>query len=113
NLNPAQHDFIFGDAFDWLKRLAKKGRKFDVVALDPPTFSQSKERGVFRAEKDYSKLVSLALPLTKPGGVLFASTNAVGWSPENFVATVAAAARAAKRSIVQQHYAPQPPDFPV
>ena len=49
-LDPAAHDFICGDAFDWLRRLAKKGRAFDAVALDPPTFSQSKEHGVFRAE---------------------------------------------------------------
>jgi len=43
--------------------------------LDPPTFSQSKEHGVFRAEKDYGKLVAAALPVLKAGGVLFASTN--------------------------------------
>src|SRR5208282_3924125 len=41
-LDPAAHDFIYGDAFDWLRRLAKKGRRFDAVLLDPPTFSQSK-----------------------------------------------------------------------
>ena len=77
-LDPGGHDFIFGDAFDWLRRLAKQGRIFDVVLLDPPTFSQSKSHGVFRAEKDYGALVSAALPLLKPGGVLFASTNAAG-----------------------------------
>ena len=76
NLDPTPHDFIYGDAFNWLKRLAKMGRRFDVVILDPPTFSQSKESGVFRAEKDYGKLVAAALPLIKAGGVLFASTNA-------------------------------------
>ena len=42
-LDPAAHDFIYGDTFDWLRRLAKKGRAFDAVVLDPPTFSQSKE----------------------------------------------------------------------
>src|SRR6202040_322297 len=52
-LDPAAHDFIFGDVFDWLRRLAKKGRAFDVVILDPPTFSQSREAGTFQAEKDY------------------------------------------------------------
>ncbi len=50
-LDPAAHDFIYGDTFDWLRRLAKKGRVFDAVVLDPPTFSQSKEHGTFRAEK--------------------------------------------------------------
>jgi 23S rRNA (cytosine1962-C5)-methyltransferase len=112
-LDPAEHDFIFGDAFDWLRRLAKKKRVFDVIVLDPPTFSQSKERGVFRVEKNYGELVSAALPLLKPEGVLLASTNAADWEPEKFLAVVESSVRAAGRKILKQHYAPQPPDFPV
>ena len=112
-LDPAAHDFIYGDAFDWLRRLAKKGRAFDAVVLDPPTFSQSKEHGAFRAEKDYGKLVTAALPLVKPDGILFASTNAADWPPENFLADVEASVHAAKRKILQRHYVPQPPDFPI
>jgi 23S rRNA (cytosine1962-C5)-methyltransferase len=112
-LDPAAHDFIYGDVFDWLRRLAKKGRQFDSVLLDPPTFSQSKESGVFRAEKDYGKLAALALPLLKPDGILFASTNCATLPPEDFLATVGDAIRQAGRRIVQQHYVPQPPDFPI
>ncbi|MGD0209305.1 MAG: pseudouridine synthase [Verrucomicrobiota bacterium] len=112
-LDPAAHDFIYGDAFDWLRRLAKKGRAFDAVALDPPTFSQSKEHGVFRAEKDFGKLVSAALPLVKPGGVLFASTNAADWPPEKFLADVEKAIHSSRRKILQRHPVPQPPDFPI
>ena len=113
DLKPAEHDFIFGDAFDWMRRLAKKGRAFDVIVLDPPTFSQSKERGAFRVEKNYGELVSAALPLLKPEGVLLASTNAADWPPETFLSAVEDAVRAAKRKILKQYYAPQPPDFPV
>jgi 23S rRNA (cytosine1962-C5)-methyltransferase len=112
-LDPAAHDFIYGDAFDWLRRLAKKGRGFDAVALDPPTFSQSKEHGVFRAEKDYPKLVTATLPLVKPGGILFAATNTADWPPEAFLADVETAVRQSRRKILQRHYFPQPPDFPV
>lgn len=112
-LDPAAHDFIYGDVFDWLRRLAKKGRQFDAVLLDPPTFSQSKESGVFRAEKDYGKLVLLALPLLKPDGILFASTNCATLPPEDFLTTVGDAIRQAGRRIAQQHYVPQPPDFPI
>ena len=112
-LDPAAHDFIYGDAFDWLRRLAKKGRAFDAVALDPPTFSQSKEHGIFRAEKDYGKLVAAALPLVKPGGVLFASTNATDWPPEKFLADVEKAIHSSGRKILQRHHVPQPPDFPI
>jgi 23S rRNA (cytosine1962-C5)-methyltransferase len=110
-LDPEAHDFIYGDSFDWLRRLAKKGRAFDVIALDPPTFSQSKEHGTFRAEKDYGKLVTAALPVLKPGGILFASTNAADWPAENFLAEIEKAIVAARGKISQRHYFPQPPDF--
>ncbi|PAW83686.1 MAG: hypothetical protein B9S33_13230 [Pedosphaera sp. Tous-C6FEB] len=112
-LDPAAHDFIYGDVFDWLRRLARKGRQFDAVLLDPPTFSQSKESGVFRAEKDYGRLVTLALPLLKPGGVLFASTNCATLAPEEFLAEIASALGQAQCRAVQEHYFPQPPDFPI
>jgi 23S rRNA (cytosine1962-C5)-methyltransferase len=112
-LNAGEHDFIYGDTFDWLKRLAKKQRAFDVVVLDPPTFSQSKEGGVFRAEKDFGKLVATALPVLKPGGVLFASTNAADWPAEDFLGRIGEAIRKADRGIIQQYFAPQPPDFPI
>ena len=51
--------------------------------------------------------------MLKPGGILFASTNAADWPPEKFLADVEAAVRGAKRKILKQHYVPQPPDFPV
>jgi 23S rRNA (cytosine1962-C5)-methyltransferase len=112
-LDAGAHEFIFGDAFDWMRRLAKKGRAFDAIILDPPTFSQSKEGGAFQAEKDYGRLAGAALPLLKPDGVLFASTNAARLEPEKFLEMLADTVKSAKRKILQQHYAPQPPDFPV
>ena len=113
DLDPAQHNFIYGDAFDWMRRLAKKARTFDCVILDPPTFSQSKASGTWQAERDYGKLVSAALPLVKLGGLVFAATNAAKLAPEKFLAMIADAVKGQKRKIVQQHYVPQPPDFPI
>jgi 23S rRNA (cytosine1962-C5)-methyltransferase len=113
SLDPAQHDFIYGDVFDWLKRLRKKGRLFDAVVLDPPTFSQSKQHGAFRAEKDFGELVALALPLLKSEGVLFCSTNAAGLRPETFLQMILAAVAIQRRHVLKQHYVPQPPDFPI
>lgn len=112
-LKPDAHDFIYGDVFDWLKRLAKKGRVFDVVLLDPPTFSKSKESGLFRAEENYGRLVGEALKVLRPGGTLFASSNAARWEPESFVRDVRAAVAKAGRRILKEHYVPQPPDFPI
>jgi len=112
-LDPENHDFIFGDAFDWLCRMAKKSRGFDAVLLDPPTFSQSRDTGVFRAEKDYGRLVAAALPVLKPGGVLFSSTNAARLEPGSFVELVEHAVAKSGRRIRQRLYLPQPPDFPI
>jgi 23S rRNA (cytosine1962-C5)-methyltransferase len=112
-IDDAAHDFIYGDAFDWLRRLAKKGRQFDAVVLDPPTFSQSKEGGVFQAAKDYERLVAAALPVLRAGGVLLASTNAATLAPEDFLGQITNAIGSTGRRIEQQHYVPQPPDFPV
>lgn len=111
-LDPAKHDFIYGDVFDWCRRLAKKGRQYDVVILDPPTFSQSKESGVFRAEKDYGALVTKVLPLVNPGGVLLASTNAATLDPGDFVSVVERAIADSGRKVTAHHFGPQPPDFP-
>ena len=68
---------------------------------------------MFQVEKDYGKLVKTALLLLKGGGVLFASTNAAAWPAEKFLGTVEAAVRATNRKILQRHYVPQPPDFPI
>lgn len=110
---PAEHDFIYGDCFDWMRRLAKKGRKFDVIILDPPSFSKSKESGFFRAEKDYGKLVVAALPLLNRDGVLLASTNLAKQPKEDFLFGVRGAIRAAGRRIAREFFAGQPADFPV
>jgi 23S rRNA (cytosine1962-C5)-methyltransferase len=112
-LDPAAHNFIYGDVFDWLRRLAKKQRTFDAIILDPPTFSQSKEHVAFRAEKDYGKLAAAALPLLKPNGILFASTNAATLKSEDFLRLIEQAVGLARRRILQRHYVPQPPDFPI
>jgi 23S rRNA (cytosine1962-C5)-methyltransferase len=112
-LAPEPHDFVYGDVFDWLKRWGKKGRKFQLVILDPPTFSRTRERGEFRARSDYGALVKAALPVLARPGVLLASTNAAGWPAEDFVETVTAAVHAAQGNILRQHFCPAPPDFPI
>lgn len=111
-LDPAAHEFLHGDVFEWLRRLARKGRRFAVALVDPPTFSTSKASGVFRVEADYERLVRAVLPLVEPAGRLFASTNAATLAPERFVAGLHRAVAAGGRRILAEHFVPQPPDFP-
>jgi 23S rRNA (cytosine1962-C5)-methyltransferase len=80
-----EHDFIFGDVFEWMKRLAKKERRFDIIILDPPTFSRSKRGKTFRAGTHYPDLVELAGRLLKPeGGTLLCCTNQLSLTQTSF-----------------------------
>jgi 23S rRNA (cytosine1962-C5)-methyltransferase len=83
-LKPEQNNFIYGDVFDWLARFAKRGRRFDVVILDPPTFSRSGVSGVFRAEKDYPPLLERALRVIEPEGSILCCLNAHQVSANEF-----------------------------
>src|SRR6202041_44691 len=67
-------DFIFGDYFEWIPRLAKKNQLFDCVILDPPSFSRGKKGG-FSTTKDLRTLHELALDCVAPEGVLVTSIN--------------------------------------
>jgi len=86
---------------------------FDAVALDPPTFSQSKEHGLFRAEKDFGKLVAAALPLVRPGGVLFARDERGGLAAGEISRGRGKGDSLSAAEILQRHHVPQPPDFPI
>jgi 23S rRNA G2069 N7-methylase RlmK/C1962 C5-methylase RlmI len=55
----------------------------------------------------------LTLPLIKPGGILFAATNAARWRPQDFLTVLRQVIRAGGRKILQEQYFPQPPDFPI
>ena len=113
NLDPERHDFIFGDVFQWLKRFATRGQSWDIVLLDPPTFSTTKKGRVFRAERDYLDLEKLAMPLVKPGGTLFCSTNQRTLGAEKFEATLRDAAVQCDRQVVSMEFETLPFDFRV
>ena len=86
-LDPAEHDFIYGDVFDWLRRLAKKGRSFapSRLILQP---SRNRKNQVCFARKGLWPTGVRGAAVARAGGVLFASTNAAEWPPEAFLADV-------------------------
>ncbi|HHT9107888.1 MAG TPA: class I SAM-dependent rRNA methyltransferase [Candidatus Wunengus sp. YC63] len=73
-LDVNNHEFIIGDVWEWLKRFQKKGRTFDVIIIDPPSFSTSKTT-VFTVEKDIPRLIGAGLNILREDGILAFSTN--------------------------------------
>jgi 23S rRNA (cytosine1962-C5)-methyltransferase len=82
--DPSRHDTIYGDVFDWARRLAKRGEQFDLVICDPPSTSVGTRKKRWSAAKDYGTLVQLLSPLVAPGGRLWTATNHRGLSPARF-----------------------------
>jgi 23S rRNA (cytosine1962-C5)-methyltransferase len=107
HLDLAKHDFIYGDVFDWLGRFSRRQRRFDIIILDPPTFSRNRQSKIFRVETDYGSLVQLALHCLEPDGVLLCSTNSRTLTHETF--------RKILRQAISRHCkiesSPMPPDF--
>jgi 23S rRNA (cytosine1962-C5)-methyltransferase len=103
----ADHDFIYGDVFDWLGRFQRRGRKFDLIIVDPPTFSRDRQSKVFRIQDDYGDLAALSVKCLKQDGVLLCSTNFRGMTFNEFL-------RILKESIDRPFKATagvMPPDF--
>ncbi|HMQ16306.1 MAG TPA: class I SAM-dependent methyltransferase [Phycisphaerae bacterium] len=91
-LESRRAEFVCSDAFEYYRRAARQGRRFDLVILDPPTFSRQKHsRRVFSIERDLDRLVRGAVELLDRGGVLLLCCNHRATTP----ARLAAAARAA------------------
>jgi len=79
-----RHDCIFGDCFEWLEKLSKRGEKFDIVILDPPSSSVGKKKKRWSVNRDMAELVQLAAPLVKKGGLLWTTTNSASLPPLKF-----------------------------
>jgi 23S rRNA (cytosine1962-C5)-methyltransferase len=108
-INPANHGFIYGDVFDWLRCFAKKQRKFDVIILDPPTFSRNRSRNTsFRVDTDYPRLAAMAKELLNPGGTLLCCCNTHRLSQKEFSNLL----RKGLGTTVSLSFDEPPPDFP-
>jgi 23S rRNA (guanine2445-N2)-methyltransferase / 23S rRNA (guanine2069-N7)-methyltransferase len=76
-LAAADHEFVQADCRQWLEDAARMPRRFGLIFLDPPTFSNSKRmEGVLDIERDHPALIDAAARLLSPGGLLVFATNA-------------------------------------
>ncbi len=105
-------EFICVNAFDVLKNWTKENKQWDVVMLDPPSFSKSRST-IDKAVAGYKEINLRGMKLVKPGGFLVTSscTNLV--QPELFLDTIYAAAKDAKRKLRQVVFNAQSPDHPI
>ena len=73
---PGMFEFVCSDVTPFLEKSRKEGRKWDIIILDPPTFSNSRKmEGVWDIQKDHEKMLDLCSSLTAKGGVILFSTN--------------------------------------
>ena len=100
------------NAFDVLKEWSKEGKQWDVVMLDPPSFTKNRST-IDKAVAGYKEINLRGMKLVKPGGFLVTSscTNLV--QPELFLDIIQMAAKDAKRKIRQVVFNAQSADHPI
>jgi len=111
NLATLGHRFIADDVVTVLPRLARKGEKFDVIILDPPTFSRSPGGKTFHVENDFETLLVNSLELAERSSHVLVSTNC-STLREHALEVVARYGLKAARRAGTLHRSPPLPDFP-
>ncbi len=113
-MDPEKPEHIVGDVFKVLARFVERSRTFDMVVLDPPAFASAAARGgkPWSAVRDYSELISAALEVLVPGGILIAATSTHKMSLADFELALADGGERAGTQLQIIDRRPLPPDFP-
>lgn len=110
-VNP--RDFVFGDAFDWLARFARRQQLFDLVIVDPPSFSSTRAQ-TFSVQHDYVRLATAAARCVAHGGMLLAATNHAGTPDARFDAWLRTGLdTACRHGRLERRWHEPPADFPL
>ncbi|HWR45332.1 class I SAM-dependent rRNA methyltransferase [Sporomusa sp.] len=107
-----QCNFEVANAFDALRSLTEEQRQYDVVILDPPAFTKSRN-SIEGAARGYKEINLRGLKLTRPGGFLVTCSCSYHIDRDLFKAIVVDAARDAKRVIREVEYRTQAKDHPI
>ena len=80
----SEHRFERADVLQWMVRAVKGDERFDLIFVDPPTFSNSKAMGknTWSVQRDHVKLLSHVARLLAPGGVAVFSCNLRNFKPD-------------------------------
>jgi 23S rRNA (cytosine1962-C5)-methyltransferase len=111
-LNSAAAEFAIGDASEVLKSLGGNNKKFDMVILDPPSFTKSK-KNIPAALHAYKDINTAALRLIHAGGFLATASCSHHITEGGFLSALEQAAIKAKRDIQLLEFTGAAPDHPV
>ncbi len=100
------------DVFELLPELEKSGETYDVVILDPPAFTKSRNT-MKHAMKGYREINMRGLKLVKDGGYLATCSCSHFMDYENFTKVIGQAARSAHKRLRQVEFRTQSPDHPI
>ena len=113
-LDPAKMEQVTGDAQKTLERFADRGRRFDMVICDPPTFSHgSAPSESFSVIRDMVQVIAASLRVLDRGGLLALSTNSVKMTPAEMDRALADAAAEANATVRIIERIGLPPDYMV
>ena len=104
--------FICRDVFELLPELEAQGEKFDVVILDPPAFTKSRN-SIKNAVKGYREINLRAMKLVKDGGFLATCSCSHFMDYELFTQTIGQAAKNVHKRLRQVEFRTQAPDHPI
>ena len=111
SLSSDGHQFIADDVRPVLRRMTRRGEKFDVIVLDPPTFSRTKGGRAFHVERDFEELIAAALEVAERAGRILLSTNCETLD-EKALERMARYCLKLSRRAGSLHRQPPPADFP-
>jgi 23S rRNA (cytosine1962-C5)-methyltransferase len=112
DLATARHETLTGDATKTLERFASRGRQFDVVVCDPPTFSHG-PAGQFSVARDLAHLAGASAAVLAPGGFLVLASNSTKLSAADLDRALAEGAASVRAELRIVERVGLPPDFPV
>ncbi len=104
--------FETANAFDVLKQWSNEKRQYDVVMLDPPAFTKSRET-IQKAITGYKEINLRGIKLIKPGGFLVTSSCTSLVNPDLFLQIIEMAAKDARRKLRQVVFQSQASDHPI
>jgi 23S rRNA (cytosine1962-C5)-methyltransferase len=104
--------FVCADVFELLPQLEREGEKFDVVILDPPAFTKSRN-SIKNAVKGYREINIRGMKLVENGGFLATCSCSHFMDPDLFAKTIREAARGAHKRIRQVEFRTQALDHPI